>query len=106
MLRAKTFWQISHGLIALWLLLAAAAGSARADFQGATHMVPFDEDIIAYARTAATNPVSRLQERLDKNEAKLVYDERFGYLPSLLDALKVPRSSGTRKFFAVSSFRS
>jgi hypothetical protein len=37
--------------------------------------------------------VSRFQERLDKSEAKLVYDERFGYLPSLLDALKVPRSS-------------
>jgi hypothetical protein len=75
----------------LWLMMGQVAG--RADFQGATHMVPFDEDIIAYARTAATNPASRLQERLDKSEAKLVYDQRFGYLPSLLNALKVPRSS-------------
>ena len=63
------------------------------DFQGATHMVPFDEEAIAYGKVNPTGSVARLQERINTGQAKLVYDKQFGYLPSLLEALKVPRSS-------------
>jgi len=63
------------------------------DFQGATHMVPFDEGAITYSKTPGTGPVARLQERMDKGEVTLQRDEQFGYLLSILDALKVRKSS-------------
>lgn len=74
-------------------LLGCLPVGARADFQGATHLMPFDEDTIGYGKAVATGPVAQLQKRLDQGEAKLKYDPVFGYLPSVLDALKVPKSS-------------
>ena len=77
----------------LSLALVAAQCEAQTDFQGATHMIPFDEDAFGYGKAVATDVVARLQARLDKGEVKLTYDEHAGYLPSVLEALKVPRSS-------------
>ena len=74
-------------------ILAGAFANFADDFQGATHMVPFDEDALGYGKLAATGAVARLQARIDKGQARLPYDKRFGYLPALLDALDVPRSS-------------
>jgi hypothetical protein len=67
--------------------------ATRADFQGATHMMPFDEDTIAYSKATADGPVARLQKRIDSGEAKFQFDERFGYLKSLLKELNVPEPS-------------
>lgn len=39
-----------------------------------------------------------LNRRLEAGEVTLAWDETFGYLPALLDALKVPRSSQTLVF--------
>ena len=76
------------------LLLLSLATTVRAeDFQGSTHMVPFDEEIIDYSKKPAGGPIAELQARLDRGEVKLRFDDRYGWLPSLLDALKVPRSS-------------
>ncbi len=66
---------------------------AQSDFQGSTHMVSFEEDTIDYNRAEAHDPVARLQKRLEKSELKLAYDEKFGYLPAVLAALKVEKSS-------------
>ena len=66
---------------------------ARADFQGATHLMPFDEEAINYNKTKADGPVARLQERIDKGNVKLKHDDTFGYLLSLLEELKVSPSS-------------
>jgi hypothetical protein len=74
-------------------LSAFVAVLARADFQGATHMTPFDEDTIAYSKTPSRGPVAQLQERLDKGAAKLLRDEKFDYLLSLLTNLNVKVSS-------------
>jgi hypothetical protein len=41
----------------------------------------------------ALDPVARLQARLDAGEISLTYDSAFGYLPALLTALDIPRSS-------------
>ena len=81
------------GGFGLWLTLVVSPSGARADFQGATHMMPFDEEAIGYSKVAATGVVARLQARIDRGEVRFVYDKEFGYLPSLLDALRVPRSS-------------
>jgi hypothetical protein len=64
-----------------------------ADFQGAGHLMPFDEEAIRYSKVAPTGAVARLQERISRGETELSYDKQFGYLTSLLDALNIPRSS-------------
>jgi len=56
-------------------------------------MVPFEEDSINYNNAVATSAVARLQKRLDSGKAALKHDESFGYLLSVLDQLKVPKSS-------------
>lgn len=56
-------------------------------------MMPFDEEAIGYGKALATGAVARLQARMDKGEVRLARDEQSGYLQSVLEALKVPRSS-------------
>jgi hypothetical protein len=63
------------------------------DFQGATHLMPFDEGTINYSKAQDASPITRLQERLDQGAARLAHDERFGYLPALLGALKIQTNS-------------
>ncbi len=41
----------------------------------------------------ADDPVSRLNQRLDDGQASLEFNAKWGYLRSLLDALKIPVSS-------------
>ena len=66
---------------------------ARADFQGSTHMMPFDEDTIAYSKTEATGPVSRLVKAVAEGKTKLKFDAKYGYLPSVLEALGISYES-------------
>ena len=46
----------------------------------------------------SADPVAQLQEHLDRGEATLEYDKKWGYLPSLLKNLHVPISSQTLVF--------
>ncbi|MFM1769744.1 MAG: hypothetical protein RJA22_2273 [Verrucomicrobiota bacterium] len=81
-------------LLALTLALLGWPGpSAADDFQGATHLMPFDEDTLKYSKTAAQGSIARLQQRLDRGELKLEFEEGQGYLKSILRALDVPRAS-------------
>jgi hypothetical protein len=67
---------------------------ARADdYQGATHLMPYDEDTINYSKTPDRTPVSRLQKKIDAGEVKLDFEDEHGYLLSVLKALSVPVSS-------------
>ncbi len=77
---------------------------ARADFQGATHLVPFEEDTIAYGKAKSTGPVAKLQERIDRGEVTLKRDEQFGYLLSILEQLK-GRKSSQMLVFSKTSFQ-
>jgi hypothetical protein len=70
-------------------LLLLVCSIARADFQGSTHMMPFDEDTIAYSKTESTGPVSRLQKAMADGKTNLKFDAKFGYLPSVLEALGI-----------------
>ena len=63
------------------------------DFQGATHLMPFDEETINYSKGRDSSPVARLQERIERGETKLRHDDRFGYLLALLEELRVPTNS-------------
>ncbi len=74
-------------------LLSLARPALAEDFQGATHALPYDESIIAYSEQTPADRVAKLQARIASGEVKLKWDEKFGWLPALLDALKVPKSS-------------
>lgn len=58
----------------------------------------FEREPIRYATAATDNAVSRLQARIESDETRLVFEERQGYLASLLKELDVPVSSQTLVF--------
>ncbi|HSI14181.1 MAG TPA: hypothetical protein VK961_19185 [Chthoniobacter sp.] len=66
---------------------------AAEDFQGSTHTVAYDEPPITYSAQKPNDRVAKLQARIASGEVKLKWDEQFGWLPALLDELKVPKSS-------------
>src|SRR3954468_5822444 len=80
-------------VLRIFLFCVALVVAAKADFQGSTHMVPFDEDTIAYSRRPSHGPAARLQELLTKDQLKLTNDDAHGYLSAVLAALKIPESS-------------
>lgn len=53
----------------------------------------FEQEPILYGETEAENAVSRLQSAMDAESVALEYDDRFGYLTSLLEALSIPHES-------------
>jgi hypothetical protein len=63
------------------------------DFQGAGHKLEYEDAPVKYNDQTPTDAVAQVQHRLATGETKLTYDDQFGYLPALLDALKIPRSS-------------
>jgi hypothetical protein len=75
------------------LLLSFAAISLAEDFQGSTQRLEYEEEPILYSKKQPDDPIVHLQARIDSGEVKLTWDEKFGYLPALLDALAVPKSS-------------
>jgi hypothetical protein len=77
----------------LVLVASTVATSHAEDFQGSTHVVPYDEEIINYSATRPGGPIAELQEKIDSGKVKLRFDEKFGWLPALLEVLKVPKSS-------------
>ncbi len=77
-----------------WILAAVAVSTARAqDFQGSTHVMPFDEDTLSYTKAQPDDPVSQLQRRIEQGELKLKYGSEHGYLDSVLKELGIPKSS-------------
>src|SRR4051794_10319127 len=48
--------------------------------------------------TVSNDPISRLSQTLDSGKSSLQYDPLHGYLPSLLQQLKIPASSQTLVF--------
>ncbi len=81
------------------MIAAVLAGlTARADFQGSTHLMPFEEDTINYNNTVSTGPITQLEKRLASGEAKFKYDKDYGWLLSMLEELKIPKSSQTLVF--------
>jgi len=74
-------------------LLFALGASLRADFQGSTHLMPFEEDTINYNNATPSGPVAQLQRRIESGQAKFKYDKDYGWLLSVLDELHVAKSS-------------
>jgi hypothetical protein len=88
----SAFFERPFALVLTVLLLTGVA-SSRADFQGASHMVPFEDAPVNYSTAPASNAVSRLFAQTRQGGAPLSFDAQQGYLPALLEALRIPKSS-------------
>src|ERR1700733_12520682 len=60
--------------------------------------VPFGDAPINYRSENLTDPIAKLQQKLDSGEVKLEYEPQHGYLRSVLSALRVSVSSQTLVF--------
>jgi hypothetical protein len=72
------------------LLLASAHAE---DFQGADHPLEYDREPTNYSASQPNDPVAAVQQRINNGELKLEWDDKFGYLPALLDAFGAKKSS-------------
>lgn len=72
-----------------WLAIAAMPCFAQQEI---------DRPPINYSSTEPTDAVSRLQHDLDSGKAELHWDDKHGWLPSLMKLLDVPKSSQTLVF--------
>ncbi|MCB9921311.1 MAG: hypothetical protein H6822_03955 [Planctomycetaceae bacterium] len=61
--------------------------------QTAFAQIEFESEPVNYNTAPTNDPVVRLQKLLDTGDIKLKYDEHYGYLPAVLDALNIPHSS-------------
>jgi hypothetical protein len=83
-----TKWLVGFGGTAL--LLAATAAWGEHDITNAENsIIPSDLPGIDYAGIPTSDPAELLNRKLASGKAKLTYDEKWGYLPSLLKALDV-----------------
>src|SRR5215510_3589264 len=75
------------------LLVVPIADSVRAQSDG-----DYDHGSIGYSKTNPTDPVARLQQRIDSGEVTLKSESDLGYLPAILRELNVPTSSQSLVF--------
>jgi hypothetical protein len=59
----------------------------------AVAQLEFEGAPINYQSAPVSDPVATLQQKLDRGEAALKWDEKHGWLPSVLEQLSVPQSS-------------
>ncbi len=78
--------------VVLLATLALALSAQDVDYRG-SYTVPLTSGVLQYDKPAVNNAVSRLQQKLEKGEVRLEWDEQRGYLPAVLRELKVPVSS-------------
>jgi hypothetical protein len=57
-----------------------------------------DRALNDYMKGRADDPIARLQQKIDAGTANLTYDKKWGYLPSVLRAMKIPESTQTLVF--------
>jgi len=74
-------------------LFLSQTGFANGDFQGSTHLMPFDEGSQNYSKAKGDDAISQLQELIDNNKTKLHFSEEHGYLDSVLARLNIPKAS-------------
>ena len=92
---------IRHWLFALAVFTTASGAAFGESLLGGS-----EERLIHYeANDGLTDPVARLQKRLADGTTRLKFEAGRGYLPSLLEALRIPVSSQGLVFSKTSSQR-
>jgi hypothetical protein len=57
-----------------------------------------DRALNDYIKGRADDPIARLQQKVDSGDVSLPFDKKWGYLPAVLRAMKIPESSQTLVF--------
>ncbi len=73
-------------------VLLAMAAALLAGLSG-SYVLPLDHEAIQYENTPVSDAAWQLQQKIDRGEITLRFDPEWGYLPAVLDALKVSRTS-------------
>lgn len=73
-------------------VLTASAWAQAPDFRG-SFTAPLDGPGLRYADAPKEDAIARLIGRLERGEARLTWDARFGYLPAVLKVLGIPVAS-------------
>ena len=55
--------------------------------------IAFDYPPLNYSTAPLKNDIEQLRANLEEGKTKLEFDEKFGYLPAILEALKIPKAS-------------
>ena len=82
---------VPESCLAVCLVLVASLKTASAQ-------VEYEREPINYSRATPQNPVEELIVQLARGELQLEFDDRHGWLPSLLEELEIPVSSQTLVF--------
>lgn len=92
--RPRRLWALSISLLVVAVLLLDMNGvRALGATPGDAASIPFDEETSSYSKTKDTSPIARLQERIERGDVKLRPDDHYGYLPALLETLKISTNS-------------
>jgi hypothetical protein len=81
---------VAAALLPVAVLLSAAGGDSLID--------ALEHESIRYIKSTATDPVAKLQQRVDAGQVQLRFDAETGYLRGVLQALGIPLSSQTLVF--------
>src|SRR5687768_14688743 len=58
----------------------------------------YEQEPIRYSTAPVNDPVARLQKQINSGQVQLKFDDKHGYLASVLEELKAPVSSQTLVF--------
>ena len=88
-------WQVMLRFGFLWLLLAPRVFG---DFQGSTHLVELETEVLKYSKEATTGPMAQLIRKIESGTVRLEWHAKWGWLPAFQKALGVDPSSQTLVF--------
>jgi hypothetical protein len=83
----------SHRICAVGAAIAALAAIRAFGGLDGSYVLPLDDSAIQYASRPLADPVTLLEKRIERGEARLDYDPNYGYLISVLRNLNAPVSS-------------
>jgi len=86
---------VAVSVLCLGWVIARAYGQIAVRNQG---YVTYSDAPINYRSEDLSDPVAKLQQELNQGKRKLKYEQKFGYLKSVLKLLKVPVDSQTLVF--------
>src|SRR5262245_33074062 len=93
--QAKHF---SRFLLAIAFSVVSASALGEPEARQSQLRYDYDYPTLGYSQTATHNRIARLQERLNRGEVTLKFDQPRGYLDSILRALDIDASSQSLVF--------
>src|SRR5262245_48327586 len=84
--------------LTLAVVLPATVATGVQSQPPAQSLYDFDHGVVRYTTAPASDAISKIQARIDSGDLKLKFDSQLGYLPGLLDELRIPRTSQSLVF--------